>query len=333
MEKFNFQLADTLAQIVPTVLIARARNKTWQIVPFMAGAFVRGLYEIWIKGATHIHIGDGVLSPLGVALSKCTKKPVTVTLYGLDVTYNSHGYQRLIMPFIKKIGTYITISSATTDECVRKGIPKSSIHQIGIGIDPDEFKNADVTNLPEEIVQFLHQKTVLFTAGRLVRRKGVGWFVEHVLPLLPEQYVYVVSGTGQDEDRVRGIIRRNNLQKRVLMAGSTSRPVLEALFVSADVFVMPNIPVENDVEGFGIVALEAAAAGLPIVASRLGGIVDAVDPEAGILFAAGDIQAAVEAVITAQKISRTKVVNSVKRRSWKKIAEEYVAVFESMRRA
>jgi glycosyltransferase involved in cell wall biosynthesis len=117
------------------------------------------------------------------------------------------------------------------------------------------------------------------------------------------------------------------------MAGSTSRPVLEALFVSADVFVMPNIPVENDVEGFGIVALEAAAAGLPIVASRLGGIVDAVDPEAGILFAAGDIQAAVEAVITAQKISRTKVVNSVKRRSWKKIAEEYVAVFESMRRA
>ena len=60
------------------------------------------------------------------------------------------------------------------------------------------------------------------------------------------------------------------------MIGEVSDDMLAAAYRSADVMVMPNIPVRGDMEGFGLVALEAAAAGLPVVASRIEGITDAI---------------------------------------------------------
>src|SRR5690625_7613993 len=61
------------------------------------------------------------------------------------------------------------------------------------------------------------------------------------------------------------------------MLGRLSEVDLSRLYRGADLFVMPNIPVEGDMEGFGVVMLEAGLSGLPVVASSLEGILDVVE--------------------------------------------------------
>jgi phosphatidylinositol alpha-1,6-mannosyltransferase len=66
---------------------------------------------------------------------------------------------------------------------------------------------------------------------------------------------------------------------RVRLLGKLPGEMLAAAYRAADIFVMPNVAVRGDMEGFGLVALEAAASGLPVVASDLEGITAAVHHE------------------------------------------------------
>jgi phosphatidylinositol alpha-1,6-mannosyltransferase len=97
-----------------------------------------------------------------------------------------------------------------------------------------------------------------------------------VLPLLPNDVVYVVAGEGPEREAIEAAARRASADERVVLTGRVSEEEVRGLYRRADVFVMPNVPVAGDVEGFGLVALEAAVEGLPVVASRLEGIPDAV---------------------------------------------------------
>ena len=105
----------------------------------------------------------------------------------------------------------------------------------------------------------LRGKKVLLTVGRLVKRKGVAWFVENVAPRLGEGYVYVVVGAGPERDAIANAVRRNHLTGRVVLAGPQPDSIRNLLFHSAHAFIMPNILVVGDIEGFGIAALEAGA--------------------------------------------------------------------------
>jgi len=88
--------------------------------------------------------------------------------------------------------------------------------------------------------------------------------------------LYVVVGDGEDRPDVERALDETHAREKVLLLGKVGEERLADLLRSTDVFVMPNIVVPNDVEGFGIVALEAAASGLPVVAADLQGIKDAI---------------------------------------------------------
>ena len=114
-------------------------------------------------------------------------------------------------------------------------------------------------------------------------RKGVAWFLETVFPRLVACHLpvqYVVVGTGSDLEHARSLTMAGSsaLQKRVHLLGYLPEIQLRTVYAAADVFVMPNLLVSGDVEGFGLVALEAAAYALPVVAVALQGIRDAVVP-------------------------------------------------------
>jgi phosphatidylinositol alpha-1,6-mannosyltransferase len=123
------------------------------------------------------------------------------------------------------------------------------------------------------------QGKVLLTVGRLIERKGVAWFAEHVLPELPDDVVYIVVGEGKECEVVRDAAARAGVSNRVRLLGCVPRELVAAAYRTADLFVMPNVPVPGDMEGFGLVALEAAASGVPVVASDLEGITEAVQHE------------------------------------------------------
>jgi len=134
---------------------------------------------------------------------------------------------------------------------------------------------------------------LLCSVGRQVERKGTAWFVDTVMPRLPEDVHYWIAGDGPELDTIENAIARHNLSPRVRLLGRIPNDTLAHLYRGADLFIMPNIPVEDDMEGFGIVLLEAAQCGTPAIAARLEGIQDVisegvnghlVDPEDPVAF-------------------------------------------------
>lgn len=127
---------------------------------------------------------------------------------------------------------------------------------------------------------------VLLTVGRLVPRKGI----DTNLQALPDvcrafpNVSYHIAGVGPDESRLKALVGDLGLKNKVHFLGRVPDDKLPALYQNSHIFVMPvREEVQSaSVEGFGIVYLEASASGLPVIAGRSGGAVEAVrDGETG----------------------------------------------------
>ena len=116
---------------------------------------------------------------------------------------------------------------------------------------------------------------------------------------LPDNYIYVIAGFGPEQEQIEKIIWKFNLTDRVYLLGHISEEEKKCLYQISDLFIMPNISVKDDQEGFGIVALEAGSYGLPIIATDIEGIKDAIlDGKTGRLIKEGDNQAFLEAIMS-----------------------------------
>lgn len=230
--------------------------------------------------ASLFHLGDLVLGPIAPLFKRMTGKPIVVTVHALELTYNNWGkrYHSLINWCLPSIDHFVAVSEYTAELLRGRGVPSSKITVIPHGVTPPAER--DHTQAREQIARVYTLETNrpwLLTVGRLVRRKGVAWFVEHVLPQLTDlNPLYLIVSTGPDREHIEQIIRANQLEPYTRLLGSVSDEALQQLYAGADIFVMPNIPVDHDAEGFGFVAIEAAAAGLPVIASRLEGIHSAI---------------------------------------------------------
>jgi phosphatidylinositol alpha-1,6-mannosyltransferase len=126
------------------------------------------------------------------------------------------------------------------------------------------------------------------------------------------------------------------LQNHVRLAGSLSDDEVISLYHLSDVVVLPALACTDDVEGFGIVLLEAAAAGKPVVATRVGGIPDAIeDGKSGILVNAGDYEGFTQTLISllldAQKravMGAYAKVRVTEQFSWQRIVRQYEKTLE-----
>jgi phosphatidylinositol alpha-1,6-mannosyltransferase len=172
----------------------------------------------------------------------------------------------------------------------------------------------------------LKDKKVLITVGRLVKRKGVAWFIQNVMPKLENNYVYLIAGGGPEESNIEQSINYLKAEHRIKMLGKVSDHDLKVLYNTADVFVMPNIKIEGDMEGFGIVAIEASSAGLPIVSSSIEGIKDAiVENQSGELFTEKSEAEAIRAIKKTVALNRCRVKQSIAKFSWGAIGEKYLS--------
>jgi len=133
--------------------------------------------------------------------------------------------------------------------------------------------------------------------GRQVKRKGFAWFIDNVMPRLPDHVHYWLGGDGPEGEAIQRAIDQHGLSNRVRLLGRLGDKELTDIYQSADIFVMPNIPIEGDMEGFGIVMLEAAINGLPTVAARLEGIREVItDDQNGFFVESGDVDGYVDRI-------------------------------------
>jgi phosphatidylinositol alpha-1,6-mannosyltransferase len=343
MERFAFDLSNVLGEEVELIKITWGGSNRW--LPLVLPAFfLRACWVLTTKQVDVVHIQDAVQAPLGWLLRSIFGQPYLVVAHGLDITYTKAFYQKLILPFVCRADAVVSISSATKAEADKRGVALDKSYVITLGTNDDYGSiGPDRRVLGGHIGIDLTKRKLLLTTGRLVKRKGVAWFIENVMPKLvadDASILYLVAGTGEQREAIEEAIKRGGLESNVRLLGRVSDEDKILLYTSCDVFVMPNIVIPGDMEGFGIVAHEAATAGLPVVASSLEGILDALeDGKNGILVASGDANAFYAKV--------RELLNNEKRRkdfglrarnytlktfSWKGIADQYVSVYKKLLR-
>lgn len=227
-----------------------------------------------------LHVGDLALWPLGLfARLRSRRTQVAISVHGTDVAYprrkgfgpRAYGYYLRTGSRLMRRAGVIANSDATREVAAETGWRTKQVVPLAT-----DFAGPPPTGECDPYVLF---------AGRLVERKGCAWFVRNVLPLLPSHIRLKVAGTGWDESEWQVFD-----DPRVDFLGSLDGEALVEAYRRACCVVVPNIePGSGEYEGFGLVATEAAAAGGVVVASRTGGLVQAVeDGITGILVTAGD---------------------------------------------
>jgi len=166
------------------------------------------------------------------------------------------------------------------------------------GTDPERFRPLDAAPLRARLE--LGARPVLLTIARLVPRKGIDRVLETLASVrraIPD-VVYVVAGDGPDRERLGELSKRLGVEDCVRFVGGIADDELPLWYSLGDVFVMPSRSDPPDVEGFGIVFLEAAACERPVVAARAGGVPDAVEEGvSGLLVEPGDGEGLARALI------------------------------------
>lgn len=198
---------------------------------------------------------------------------------GLDAAYDC-----VRRGLLRQIDAFLPVSHYTAGLLHEQGIPSARTHVVPNGTNPERFRPRDDTALRQRLG--LSDQPLLLTVGRLVRRKGVDT-VLRALPAIAEgcpDVAYVIAGTGPDRARLERLAGRLGVQDRVHFVGQIDHDRLSLYYSAADLFVMPAREAPPDVEGFGLVFLEANACGTPVIGTRTGGIPDAIqDGETGLL--------------------------------------------------
>lgn len=224
-------------------------------------------------------------------------KRIAIAAHGRELLFNQLGrgaagkvFDRIRDSVLYRADIFLPVSNYTASLVDRWRAPHQRISVVHNGTDPDHFRPLDGSGF-RRLISAGDRPLILFV-GRLVARKGVATVIEsmpRVLESVPDA-LFAISGDGPILSDLKDRVLELNLQNSIRFTGMISYNDLPEVYSAANVFVMPSMNEEPDVEGFGIVFLEANACGRPVVGARSGGIPDAiVDGETGILVDAGDV--------------------------------------------
>lgn len=172
--------------------------------------------------------------------------------------------------------------------------------KIAPGIDTEHFAPMDSSNLRKSLG--LTDKKIIVSVGRLVHRKGQDRLIQAMVAIINEipQAHLLLVGEGPYEAHLRDLVRKYSLDDHITFIGRIQYADLPAYMCVGEIFVMPARSrfFGLEVEGLGIVYLEASACGLPVIAGQSGGAPDAViDGTTGLVIDGTDNAAIAEAVI------------------------------------
>jgi phosphatidylinositol alpha-1,6-mannosyltransferase len=211
---------------------------------------------------------------------KLTAVPYLLYAHGEEilVSLTSRKLRWLIQRIYNEARAIIANSRHTKSLLESIGVCSEKIHVVYPGVDTTAFRVRD------EVVEAVRRRhslqgaPVLLTVGRLQRRKGQDMVIQ-ALPRIAQKIPnvkYVIVGSGEEQTALVELARRYAVQDKVIFVGKVIDGELAAYFAACDVFIMPNRQIGPDIEGFGIVFLEAGAAGKPVIGGRSGGTGEAI---------------------------------------------------------
>lgn len=254
--------------------------------------------------------GSGLTAPAALLAARASGARAAVYVHGLDVAVRHPVYRALWHPAIRRMDTVIANSHPTAKLVRELNVAPNRIRIVHPGV-----KLPTTTQTPEALQAFrqrhdLGDARLLLSIGRLTTRKGLLEFVQHALPKIvdeaPDTLLVVIGDVPsnalhadvQAPESIQSVANGTGIGDRVRFLGRVSETELACAYESATVHVFPVRQILGDPEGFGMVAIEAAAHGLPTVAFATGGIVDAVaQGRSGHLVPPGDYPALSLAVL------------------------------------
>ena len=265
-------------------------------------------------------------------------------VHGQDVTTPFGPYQRFVPRVFDALDAVLPVSRATGEQCFKRGLSKSKLHVVPNGVKLSRFASLEDRDTMRTALVKATGRTLpddallLCSVGRQVKRKGFVWFIEHVMPRLPQNVHYWLAGDGPETEAIQQTIARLELSDRVHLMGRISDEHLALLYRGADLFVMPNIPVPGTMEGFGVVMLEAGLGGLPAIAARLEGIQDVItEGQNGHFVESGDVDGFVEAILQYHNdppaladVSARAAQHTANTFGWEAVAERYVVRLQKL---
>ncbi len=243
--------------------------------PFLRWAQRRRRFDV-------VHCHD--VFPTGwLATSARLGVPVVITSHGGDVRPGNRllakpPVRRRIAAALQQADALVTIGQFTTDGFLAAGASADRIHPIPNGVDL-ALLQSPAARPPDLDAEIVPGRYVLFL-GRLAPRKGIDTLLKAISLLPPAGGVeLVIAGTGDLRAAVEQDVRERHLTARVRLVGRVAGDAKAYLLQKAAAVVMPS----RGWEAFPLVVLEAFAAGRPVVASAVPGLVDLVTPETGLL--------------------------------------------------
>ncbi|GAX86808.1 conserved hypothetical protein [Lebetimonas natsushimae] len=196
--------------------------------------------------------------------------------------------------FFSKYVDYMFAVSKANKEIIENRY-KRKVKLLYNGVDIDVFRKDEVVRNEMKKKYNLEDKKVLLSVGRIEGWKGFNLVIE-ILPELPEEFVYILIGKGKELENLKKLAKKLNVENRVLFLGEIENKELFKYINMADLFIQPSI----GHEAFGITLIEAMACGVPVIASRNGGMKEIVkDNENGFLFEINNKQELKEKILKA----------------------------------
>jgi radical SAM protein with 4Fe4S-binding SPASM domain len=238
-----------------------------------------------------IHLCNAGLAPWIPALRAALPCVVTANVHGNDLLAPwIHSPLEARTAGLSQADAVLCVSRFSRDLAERSGVRADVLHVIENGVDPERFAPRAAPNDDE----------IVLTVSRLAPRKGHRTVLRAIARLARKRPALKYVFTGASEAMRAELARlamELGIHDRVIATGFVPDDALPALYRDASVFALLADAEPNDVEGFGVALLEAAAAGLPTLASNTGGIPEAiVDGETGFLISPGDDATAAEAI-------------------------------------
>jgi colanic acid/amylovoran biosynthesis glycosyltransferase len=295
-EAFVIEQARALSRFKPVMFVRRQNRSVDEIECHAIAAGVHGLRRkvfalkpgVWAWGGPQAFADIGLIhahfGPNGVyalPLSKAMKIPLVVTFHGFDATVRASdhfwhggvfGLRYLLgLPALKRRATrVIAVSQFIESRLLTMGFPESSIRQHYIGVDPARF-----------IPIAAHARSLdIVCVGRLTAAKGIEELIRafaKIAPCFPESRLRLI-GEGAERRAYEDLVGILKINGRVVFEGTMAHERVAAIVSRCAVSVLASKTGANGwQEAFGLASIEAAAAGLPSIVSRNGGLTETVE--------------------------------------------------------
>ncbi|MEM2703628.1 MAG: glycosyltransferase family 4 protein [Candidatus Bathyarchaeia archaeon] len=276
----------------------------------------------------HVHFLDNGI--IGARLKEIYSKPLVITAHGSDVydmPFRDNWYRNLSKHVLKETDQIITVSKYNVEKLLSLGASLNKLHVIPNGYDERLFGPIP-THVARENLGLPVNKKILLSVGNLVDVKGHIYLVNamHFVSKKRSDVILIIVGSGVLRKYLEKRVKRLGLSDRIIFIGSRPHEEIPIWMNACDLFVLPSLS-----EGFPTVIPEAMACGKPIVATKVGGIPEAITCDyLGILVNPKSSEMLFSAILEAleKRWEIEAILQYAKKYSWANLTKQILRVYQ-----